>query len=99
MSRGRSSIFPIVWKRDRSMFQVARRDPVERKQFKLCDPAEKGLSGQGNPRELGGEAGWWVQGGRLEAPSLGGRRVLQKEGLSHSGKLSKVVSGDLYLDI
>ena len=32
------------------MFQVARRDPIERKQLKLCDPAEKGLSGQGNPR-------------------------------------------------
>ena len=65
--------------------------------FKALDPAEKGSPGQGRLRELGGEAGWWAQVGRLGTPSLGGRRVLQKGGLSHSGKLSKVVSGDLHV--
>lgn len=35
-----------MWKRERSMFQVARRGPVERKQLKLCGPAEKESSGQ-----------------------------------------------------
>ena len=82
---------------ERRLFQVARRDPVERKHLKLCDPAEEGSPGQESLRELRGEADWWAQVGRLGTPSLGGRRVLQKGGVSHSGKLSKVVSGDLHV--